>query len=85
MVSRDDVAGNDFDGWEGRLDILDHLNLKLAIALTAVQDDNIKTSVHQLLQTDLVIGPGADCSGANELLGMWEFGGQRVVQVLEQV
>lgn len=85
LLSSNDVSADDIEARELSLDPLDHLNLVHAVTLGAVQDDNVQTSINQLFQAKLVLGAGANGSGAEELLAVGELGGEREVLVLGQV
>ena len=60
-------------------DVFDHFDLKDGVALRGVEDDNVETSVRELLESILVFWPRADRGGADELLRMRKLGGERVV------
>lgn len=85
LLSSNDVSADDIEVRELGLDPLDHVDLVHAVTLRAVQDNNVKTSIDQLLETDLVLGTSSDGSSADELLAVWKLGSQREVLVLGQV
>lgn len=85
LLTGDNVATNDIETRVGLLDVLDHLNLVHGVTLRRVKDDNVETSVNELLQTSLVVGAGTDGSSGDQLLGLGELGGEGVVQVLHQI
>lgn len=85
LVTGNDVSADNLEIWEGGLDPLDHLDLVHGVTLGGVEDDDIKTGIDKLLQTDLVLWAGADSGGADELLGIWELGGVWEVEVLGQI
>lgn len=85
LLSSHDVSSNDIEVGEFGLDPLDHLNLVHAVTLRRIQDDNVQTSIDQLLETELVLWAGANGSGAEELLAVGELGGKGEVLVLGQV
>src|SRR5690606_35182097 len=58
-----DVSADDLEIRELLLDPLDHLDLVYAVALTAVQDDNVEARLDQLGEPDLILGPRADGCG----------------------
>lgn len=85
LLARHDVSANDVEVGEFLLDPLDHLDLVHAVALAAVEDDNVETCVDKLLQTDLVLGAGADGGSADELLRVRQLRGEREMQVLAEI
>ena len=85
LLSRNDVTADDIDLGNRLLDVLDHLSLEDAVALAAVQDDDVKTSFHEQLQSGLVLFASANRGGADQLLGLGKLGCQRVVEVLHQI
>ena len=85
LLTGDDVSTNDIDVGVGLLDVLDHLDLVHRVTLGRVEDDNVETSIDELLETGLVVGAGTDGGSGNQLLGLGELGGKGVVQVLHQV
>lgn len=85
LLAGDDVSANHVQVGVSGLDPLDHLNLVHAVALRAVKDNNIQTSINQLLQAVLVLGAGTNGSSANQLLVVGRLGGQREVLVLGQI
>ena len=66
-------------------DVLDHLDLEDAVALAAIQDDNVQPCISELPQPIFVLGSSTDCGCTDELLRVWEFGGEGVVEVFHQI
>lgn len=85
LLSGDDVASNDIKLRKLGLDPLDHLDLIHAVALRAIQNHNIETSVDQQLQPKFVLRTGADSRSAQKLLAVWLLGGQWEVLILGQI
>jgi len=85
LIASNDVSANHIETGVLLLNVLDHLDLVHGVTLAGVEDDNIETSVNKLLETNLVLGSGADSSGSDELLGVGQLGREGVVQVLHQV
>jgi hypothetical protein len=85
LLAGDNVATNDIEVGVGLLDVLDHLDLVHGVTLGRVEDDNVETSINELLKTGLVVGAGTDGGSGDQLLGLGELGSERVVQVLHQV
>jgi hypothetical protein len=85
LVPSDDVSANHIKLRVLLLDVLDHFDLVHAVALTAIQDDNVETSIYELLQADLVLWTSADGGRSDELLGVRELRSEREVQVLHQI
>lgn len=85
LLTGDNVAANDINLGELALDPLDHLNLVHGVTLRAVQDDNVETSVDELLEAELVLGTSANGSSAEELLAVGQLGSEGEVLVLGQV
>lgn len=85
LLSSDDVSADDIEIRELSLDPLDHLNLVHAVTLRAVEDNDIKTSVNKLVETDLVLRASTNGSGAEKLLAVGELGGKGEVLVLGQI
>lgn len=80
-----DVSANDVQVRELLLDPLDHLNLIHAVALAAVEDNNIEASIDELLQANLILGTGSNGGGANQLLRVRQLGGEGEVEVLAEI
>jgi hypothetical protein len=85
LLSGHDVSANDIDVRELLLNPLDHLNLVHAVTLGTVQDNDIETSLNELLETKLVLGASTDSSGTEELLAIGKLGSIREMLVLGQV
>lgn len=85
LLARHNVSANDVEAGELLLDPLDHLDLVHGVTLRAVENDNVKAGIDELLQADLVFGASADGSRADELLGVGELGGEGEVQVLAEI
>lgn len=85
LFSGDDVSSDDLKLGELLLDPLDHFNLVHAVSLGAVKDDDVETSVDELLKPDFVLGSGADSGGSDELLAIGGLGGEGEILVLVQV
>jgi hypothetical protein len=85
LLAGDDVATNDIEAGVGLLDVLDHLDLVHGVTLGRVEDDNVETGINELLETGLVVGTGTNGGSGDQLLGLGELGGKRVVQVLHQI
>lgn len=85
LLAGDDVATNDIEAGVSLLDVLDHLDLVHGVTLGRVEDDNVETSINELLETGLVVGAGTDGGSGDQLLGLGELGGKGVVQVLHQI
>lgn len=65
---RNDVAADDVEARVLLLDELDHLDLEHAVALAAVQHNNIQPRFRQRLQALAILRAGADRRGADQLL-----------------
>lgn len=85
LLAGNDVAADDVQVGELSLAPLDHLHLVHAVTLGAVKNDNVKTSINKLLQTDLVLWASANGSSADELLAMGKLRSQGEVLVLGQI
>lgn len=85
LLTGDNVATNNIETGVGLLDVLDHFNLVHGVTLRRVKDNNVETSIDELLETSLVVGAGTDGSGGDQLLGLGELGSKGVVQVLHQI
>lgn len=85
LVASDDVSANYVETGVLVLDVPDHLDLVHGVTLARVENDNVKASVDELLQTDLVLRSGTDSGSSDELLGVRKLGCKRVVQVLHQI
>lgn len=85
LLTGDDITTNDIEAGELVLAPPDHLNLVHAVTLRAVQDNDIETSVNQLLEAGLVLGASANGSSAEELLAVGKLGGEGEMLVLGQV
>lgn len=85
LLAGNDVSADNLELWVSLLDVLDHLDLVHGVTLGRVQDDNVKTSINQLLETLLVLWAGTDGGSADELLGIWKLGGVWEVGVLGQI
>lgn len=85
LLPGDDVSADNVQGRELLLDPLDHLDLVHAVALTAVKNDNVEASIDKQLETVLVLRAGSNGSGADELLGVGQLGGEWEVEVLAQI
>lgn len=85
LLTGNDVATNNIELRELVLAPLDHVNLVHAVTLGAVEDNNVKASVNQALETDLVLGAGTNGSSAEKLLAVGQLGGQGEVLVFGQV
>ena len=67
------------------LDVLDHIDLEHAVALAAIEDNDIKPCFNKKSQSLLVFLTCSNCGGADELLGMRKLRCKREVKVLHQV
>lgn len=85
LLSGNNISTDNIQIRELSLGPLDHLNLVHAVALRAIKDNNVETSVDQLLQTDLVLRAGANGSSAEKLFAVGKLRSQREVLVLGQV
>lgn len=85
LVPSHDVSTDDIDFRVGLLDELDHLNLELAVTLTAIKDNNIKASFDKELQSVLVLLACSDRGSADQLLGGRQLRSIGVVEVLHQI
>ncbi len=85
LVPSHDVSADDIDFRVGLLDELDHLNLELAVTLTAVKDNNVKASFDKELQSVLILLACSDRGGADQLLGGRQLRSIGVVKVLHQI
>lgn len=75
----DDVAANHVEIWVLSLYVFDHFDLEDGIALRGIEDDDVETGVCELFQSIFILWSGADGRGADELLRVWELGGERIV------
>jgi len=80
-----DVTADDLEVGVCLLDPLDHLDLVDAVALTAVQDDDIETSLNEESKAVLIGGTSANGGSAEELLGVGLLRSQGEVEVLGQI
>jgi hypothetical protein len=85
LLPGDHVSADHIQARELLLDPLDHVNLVHAVTLATVQDNDIETSIDQLLQADLVLRTRANGSSAEELLGVRELRSEGEVKVLVQI
>jgi hypothetical protein len=85
LLARHDVSADNVELGVRLLDPADHLDLVHAVALGAVEDDNVEAGIDKLGQPGLVLGTGTDGSGADELLAVGGLGREREVLVLAQV
>ena len=85
LLTSNDVSADDIEVRELLLDPLDHLDLVHGVTLRAVKDNNVEASIDELAETVLVLGTGADSSGADELLGILALGGKGEVKVLGKI
>lgn len=80
-----DVAANNVQSGEFLLYPLDHVNLVHAVALAAVEDDNVEASINEQLQAVLVRRTSTNSSGTDKLLRVGQLGSEREVKVLAQI
>ncbi len=85
LLTGNDIASNDIEAGELVLAPLDHLNLVHAVALGAVQNNDIEASINKLLEAGLVLGTSANGSSAEELLAVGKLGGKGKMLILGQV
>jgi hypothetical protein len=85
LLSGNNVSTDNIKVRELSLGPLDHLNLVHAVTLRAIKDNNIETSLDQLLQTNLVLRSGANGSSTEKLLAVGKLRSQGEVLVLGQV
>jgi hypothetical protein len=85
LLSGHDVSANDVDAREFLLNPLDHLNLVHAVTLGAVQDNDIETSLNELLEAKLVLRASTNSSSTEELLAVGKLGSIGEMLVLGQV
>lgn len=85
LVPSHDISANDINFRVRLLNVFDHLDLIHTVALTAVEDDNIKTSFDEELQSVLVLLAGANSSSTDQLLRGGQLRSKRVVKVLHQI
>lgn len=85
LLAGDDVTADNIQIRVGSLDVLDHLDLEHGVTLRRVNNNDIQTSLDQLLQSLTVLGTSTDRGGADELLRISTLGGVGVMQVLGQI
>lgn len=85
LLTGDDVTTDNVDLGHILLNVLDHLDLVHRVTLARIQNNNVQASLNKKLEALLVLLASTNGSGSDQLLGVGELRGQRVVEVLHQI